>query len=117
MDLDSAIQKHAEWKVKFRSAITKHEQMDVATISKDNCCELGKWLYGEAKAKYGNLQSHADCIKKHSAFHIESGKVAAAINAKKYAEAEAMLNVGSTYFEISQDVGVAIRRLKKEAGL
>ena len=45
MDLNQAIEKHAEWKVKFRSAIVKKESMDAGTISKDNCCELGKWLH------------------------------------------------------------------------
>ncbi len=33
MDIDSAISKHAEWKIKFRLAITKQEQLDVAIIS------------------------------------------------------------------------------------
>ena len=117
MDLVSAIAKHTEWKTKFRGAITKKEQMDVATISKDNCCELGKWLHGEGKTQYGRLASHAECMQKHAAFHVEAGKVASAINAKKYTEAEAMLGGGTSYSQISSDVGVAISRLKKEANL
>jgi len=55
MDLTQAIEKHSEWKAKFRSAISKHETMDADTISKDNCCELGKWLHGESQANSGNL--------------------------------------------------------------
>lgn len=47
MNLDESIQKHAEWKLKFRSAISRKEQMDAETIGKDNCCQLGVWLYGE----------------------------------------------------------------------
>ena len=43
MDLDQAIAKHAEWKLKFRSAISKQETMDVTTIAKDNCCDLGAY--------------------------------------------------------------------------
>ncbi|MDA8363971.1 MAG: CZB domain-containing protein [Gammaproteobacteria bacterium] len=117
MDLDSAISKHAEWKLKFRTAISKQEQMDAATISKDNCCELGKWLHGDAQAQLGHLPAHADCIQKHAAFHAEAGKVAAAINARKYAEAEAMINAGTAYAQASNTVGAAIVRLKKEAGL
>ncbi len=117
MDLDSAIGKHAEWKMKFRNAITKQETMDAATISSDNCCELGKWLHGEAKMKFGRLASHADCVQKHAAFHVEAGKVASAINAKKFTEADAMLNGGTVYAQVSSSVGVAIMRLKKEAGL
>ena len=117
MDLGSALQKHAEWKVKFRSAMSKHEQMDVATISKDNCCELGKWLHGEGKAKCGHLASFSAVIQKHAEFHREAGKVAQAINAKKYTEAEAMLGVTTTYGVISNDLGGAIMKLRKECSL
>lgn len=117
MDLNTAIEKHAEWKTKFRSAIAKQEKMDDATISKDNCCELGKWLHTEAKIKYSRFQSHANCIDKHATFHIEAGKVAKTINAGKYNEAEAMLATGKSYANASNEVGVAIIKLKKEAGL
>ena len=117
MDLNTAIQKHAEWKTKFRSAIAKQEQMDAATISKDNCCELGKWLHAEAKTQFGKLASHGECVQKHAAFHVEAGKIATVINAKKYAEAEAMLNNGTNYAQASSQVGVAIMHLKKEANL
>jgi methyl-accepting chemotaxis protein len=117
MDLENAIKKHAEWKVKFRSAIATPEHMDAATISKDDCCELGKWLHGEAKTRFGKLASHGECVRKHAAFHIEAGKVAAAINAKKFGEAEAMINISSVYTAASNAVGVAIVHLKKEAGM
>jgi len=117
MDLDTAIQKHAEWKMKFRAAISKHETMDAATIAKDNCCELGKWLHGEAMTKYRNLHSLADCIAQHAAFHIEAGKVAQSINAKKYTEAENMMAGGTSYATVSNLVAGAIMHLKKEARL
>lgn len=117
MDLDSAISKHAEWKLKFRSAITKQETMDAETISKDNCCDLGKWLYGEAKVKFGKLSTHADCTAKHKAFHVEAGKVAKTINAKKFQEAEAMINSGTPYAAASSGVGVSVMALRKEAKL
>lgn len=115
MDLDQAVRKHAEWKLKFRSAISNKETMDVATISKDNCCELGKWLHGEAKPKLGHLASYSDCVGKHAVFHIEAGKVASAINAKKYVEAEAMIEGGTAYHTASGAVGTAIMRLKIES--
>lgn len=115
MDLDHAIQKHSEWKIKFRAAISKQEILDAATISKDNCCDLGKWLYGDAKTKFGNLESHADCVSKHATFHTEAGKVAAAINQKKYAEAEKMIDSDTAYTAASRSVAGAILKLKKEA--
>lgn len=117
MDIDNAIAKHAEWKLKLRSAILKQETMDAATIAKDNCCDLGKWLHGEAKIKFAKLGSYTDCVTKHAAFHSEAGKIASTINLKKFAEAETMLNVGTPYSTASNAVGGAILRLKKEAGI
>ena len=117
MDLSKAVDAHTQWKTKFRVAISGHQTMDAATISKDNCCELGKWLHGEGKSKCGNLPSHSDCLKKHAAFHVEAGKVAAAINDKNFTLAESMLNSGTPYASASSSVGVAIMQLKKAAAL
>jgi methyl-accepting chemotaxis protein len=117
MDLKQAIEKHADWKLKFRSAISKNETMDAGNISMDNCCELGKWLHGEAKTKFGALKSHSACVSKHAAFHVEAGRVAQTINAKKFSEAGAMLNAGTPYAVASNAVGVAVLQLKKEAQL
>ncbi|TAN65099.1 MAG: chemotaxis protein [Methylobacter sp.] len=115
MNLDTAIHKHMDWKVKFRTAISKKEQMDATTIAKDDCCELGKWLHGEGKAKCGGLPSYVTVLSKHAAFHLEAGKVASAINASKYTEAETMLSGNSAFTSVSSDVGIALMRLKKEA--
>jgi hypothetical protein len=117
MDLDQAIERHAQWKIKFRQAITNKETMDAETIAKDNCCELGKWLHGDAKTKFGHLASQKECITKHAAFHTEAGKVARTINDKNFAEAGAMIEAGTPYAAASNAVGVAITKLKKESGL
>jgi Chemoreceptor zinc-binding domain len=114
MDLDQAIQKHAEWKLKFRKAISENQTMDVATISKDNCCDLGKWLHGEGKNKFSNLISYQKCLEKHAEFHKEAAKVARLINEKQYSEAEKMIGADTSYTRASSDVGLYIIKLKKE---
>ena len=114
MDLDEAIHKHAEWKVKFRSAINKKETLDAATIRQDNCCVLGIWLHGEGKARYGTKASFANLIARHADFHRNAGTVADSINAKKYDVAEAMLGGGKPYANASSAVASAITALKKE---
>ncbi len=115
MDFDEALKDHFEWKLKFRLAISQENTMDVASISKDNCCELGKWLQGEASSKYRQLACYTNCVTLHKAFHVEAGKIASVINAKKYAEAEAMLNAGTAYLEASIATGLTIKELKHEA--
>lgn len=117
MNLDIALAKHAEWKLKFRSAISKQEKMDATSIAKDNCCDFGKWLHGEAKTQYSALTGYKDCVSKHAEFHKEAGKVASVINSGKYSEADAMLGAGSAYTHSSNAVGASIMRLKREARL
>lgn len=117
MDLDQASQAHATWKVKLRAAIAKKETLDAATIAKDNCCPLGQWLHGDAKARFGRWASYTECVTRHAGFHREAGAVAHLINAGAYAQAEAALNAGTPYAAASGQVASAILGLKKEAAL
>jgi methyl-accepting chemotaxis protein len=117
MNLEEAVQKHAEWKLKFRSAISKKEQVDAAMIAKDNCCQVGQWLYGEGKTRWGSKPEFQKALEKHKAFHVQAGKVACLINAGKYAEAEASLGHGTPYASASSEVAVALMALKKAAAL
>ena len=116
MNFDEAREKHAQWRFKFRNAILKKETFDVDVIAKDDRCDLGKWLHGEAKAKYSRLSSYADCVKKHAHFHVEASKVAKVINAQKYEEALALLDIGSGFSIASAAIGTALNALEKEAG-
>ena len=115
MNLDNAVAAHAQWKTKYRAAIQAKETVDAATIGKDNCCDLGKWLYGDGKVKLGAKPEFVALVAKHKIFHAEAGKVAALINGKKYVEAEAALAAGTPFASASTDTGVAIGRVKKVA--
>jgi methyl-accepting chemotaxis protein len=117
MNLDNAVETHAQWKTKLRSAIAKHEQLDLVTLSRDDCCELGQWLHGPGKASYGKLSSHGDCVHKHVLFHSEVSKVAKSVNAKQFEIADSMLNAGTPYAKASSELSVSFLRLRKEAGI
>jgi methyl-accepting chemotaxis protein len=118
MDLNLVIQKHAQWKYKFISNLKllelgeTIEPMDVASISKDNCCEFGQWLYGEAKVAFKKFPAYDACLAAHTEFHREAGKVAKAINEKNSAEAERLIGHNTPFTETSKKVGVAIIELK-----
>jgi len=117
MDLNEAIQAHSEWKMKLRSAIQLRTKLDAATIARDDCCALGKWLHGESRARYGRLDSYKECFQQHARFHKQASQIALAINSGKYDEAEKMLGSGTPYVEASRAVVMAIGTLKREAGL
>ncbi|BBL60508.1 methyl-accepting chemotaxis protein [Methylomonas koyamae] len=117
IDLDEALQAHSEWKIKLRRGISHREEMDAATIARDNCCKLGKWLHGPGKRQYQQLPSFRDCMQKHAVFHREAGRVAEIINSGQYDQAESMLDRGSAYAAASSAVGLAIAELKIQANL
>ncbi len=113
MNLDNAISAHAAWKTKFRSVIASKEAMDAATIGKDNCCELGKWLHGEGGRTFGAKPEFTALIQSHKVFHVEAGKVASLINGKKYSEAELAIGGATAFGVASNETSVAINRVKK----
>jgi Chemoreceptor zinc-binding domain len=117
MDLDQAVRKHSDWKIKFRSAISKQESMDAETIAKDNCCDLGKWLHNDGKRNFAAGASLSECVTMHAAFHVEAGKVASAINAKKFTTAGTMIDRNSPYARASSAVVRAILKLKAEVAV
>jgi methyl-accepting chemotaxis protein len=117
MDLEKAISKHAEWKMNFRTAINKQQKLDAATIRKDNCCELGRWLHGDAKSRHGGLAAYTELLTQHAAFHVEAGKVADAINNAKFEQAAAMIESSTPFASTSSAVGTAIIRLRKAAAI
>ncbi|MCM2340013.1 CZB domain-containing protein [Rhodoferax sp.] len=117
MNLDIAVQTHALWKTKLRAAISKREQMDLITLARDDCCELGIWLHGEGKNHFGQHASHGDCVRKHLEFHAEVTKVARAVNTHQFTVADAMLNAGSPYAKASSALSVSFIQLRKAAGI
>ncbi|MBC3873353.1 CZB domain-containing protein [Undibacterium flavidum] len=117
MNLDNAVETHAQWKTKLRTAIAKRQQLDLLSLSRDDCCELGQWLHGPGKVSYGRLSAHGDCIHKHVVFHREVAKIAKAVNTQQFELAETMLNAGSAYTQASSALSVSFLRLRKEAGI
>jgi methyl-accepting chemotaxis protein len=112
LDYAKVMSAHTQWKTKFRAAITRKETLDAETIGKDNCCELGKWLYGDANSQYGSDDGFVNLLKKHKSFHNAAGRVAAQINNKQYAHAERMIDSNSEFGRASAEVNSAISILK-----
>ena len=114
-DLDVALKKHADWKIKLRSAISSKDVLDADMISRDDCCDFGKWLYhADASATVGHLPSYQECMHQHTTFHRVAGDVAKIINNGQYEQAEKLLSNGSDFMNASNSVGSAIIRLKKD---
>jgi len=49
IDADANIDAHRLWTVKLRDAIEQRDKADTATLSRDGCCALGKWMDGDGQ--------------------------------------------------------------------
>ncbi len=114
IDLDSAIEAHAQWRTKLRTAAEKHETLDADTIARDDCCPLGKWLHGRGQSQYGGKPSFVNLLDRHREFHAAAGKVAQTINRGDYEAGKDMLAGNTEFSRASSDVGGAIMALRKE---
>ena len=114
INLDSAIKAHADWRSKLRMASQKSEKMDVDTIGRSDCCELGKWLHGPGGQKCGGKPSFVALVDSHKEFHQQAAKVARAINQGAGASVEGMLNSGTPFSEASSKVTRLIVQLRSE---
>jgi Chemoreceptor zinc-binding domain len=56
---------------------TSTEPLDVATLSQDDVCAIGKWLYGEGKTLYGHLPEYEIARQVHAELHLCAGEVLA----------------------------------------
>lgn len=114
--LEDSVQKHSAWKVRLRSAINARKPVDAPLLGRHDACELGCWIAGDAQRQLAGDADLAALDSAHRAFHLEAAKVAAAINAGRYDEANAMLGANSRYFSASQSVVDVIARLKRRIG-
>lgn len=115
MDLNEAIRQHTRWKARFQQAVWAGEPMDAALLAKDNQCDLGKWLYGQAQARYGMRPAHALCLARHAAIHVEAARVAAVLNAQCRDEAQRMLADGLSFSQASSAFILALIELENQA--
>lgn len=114
MDFDGAVKAHAAWKVNLRAAIHEQKPLDVDTIARDDCCDLGRWLHGEAKQHYSSLPNFVPCVTTHARFHKEAAFVASIINEGEYEVAESLLKYGTPYALASGELAGLLGRLRHE---
>lgn len=77
LNLRQVLDAHTAWKFRLQQVLDGNstEEMEVAVISQDNQCVLGKWLYGEGKKLYSHLPEYASIRIAHADFHLCAGQV------------------------------------------
>jgi len=106
--IEKGIAAHAAWKARLRAAIKSGKfEVPVATVSKDNQCEFGKWLYGLS----GNeaQTEHFSAVKRlHARFHEEAAKVVTLATSGQTGKAEEAIGVQGDYTKVSAELTHAL---------
>lgn len=111
--LSRALKAHEQWKLKLQTAVEDGSPLDVALLSRDDCCELGKWLNSEGRYSYGGKPEFVNLVDKHTEFHHVAGTVAGIINSNGAQNLGSLLQSGSQYSFASTDVRFAIMQLQR----
>lgn len=110
--LEQAHRWHQEWKDKLLAAVNAKQLIDADTISRDDCCNLGKWIATDGQRYNGNKPAFQDLVLHHREFHMLIGAVAEIVNDKQYELAKAYLSSDAQLARSSIEVVEAIRRLE-----
>ncbi|HJV75632.1 MAG TPA: methyl-accepting chemotaxis protein, partial [Noviherbaspirillum sp.] len=79
INIDTIIDAHRQWKAKLRDAIENRDKVDVKTLTRDDCCALGKWIYSDGQ-RFKERGTFTTLVSKHAHFHKEAGQVGHLIN-------------------------------------
>lgn len=86
-----------------------NEQLEVAKVSCDDKCDLGKWIYGDAK-KYAHLKEYEALKMNHAAFHQSVGVIVEATQQGEIEQAKKML--GGDFYKASNKTIESIRDMQ-----
>ena len=112
VDVNVFIDAHRQWKVKLRDAIESRQKVDTGTLSRDDCCALGKWIYGDGQRLSGR-QTFTELVASHRHFHAVAGEVGELVNRHQYRQAEDALAPGTRFSEATSQVVLALSTAKR----
>lgn len=101
---------HGKWKMRLIDYINgrSHESFDIATVSCDDKCPLGQWIYGNS-AKYGSLPEYKSLKDQHAHFHASVGEIIESV--QKGDKAGAKKSLGGDFARYSKSTTSAIREM------
>ncbi len=112
IDVDSIIDGHRQWKVKLREAVDSGIKVDVATLSRDDCCALGKWIYADGQ-RLRARSSFTMLVNNHAHFHQVAGQVGQLINDGHLEQAVDALAPNTPFSNATTDVVMVLSAAKR----
>lgn len=73
IDIKHAIDSHVRWRQRLENALHGGEKLDPETVAASDRCELGQWLHGPGRTRYGHLDLFTELEAAHALLHRQSG--------------------------------------------
>lgn len=96
LNFKTAIDAHLSWKHRLTDFINGKldEKLDHETVSHDHNCALGKWIYGDGEAHYGQNPLFQQLKQTHQQFHHCAGKIILEVDKGNHQQASSMIANG-----------------------
>ncbi|WP_242615562.1 CZB domain-containing protein [Sphaerotilus mobilis] len=96
LDFAGAIRAHQLWKRRLLQVMdgASDENFDIARVRRDDCCDLGRWLHGDAKRKHGGDDVFRRLLLSHQTFHETAADVLVLCQAGDVARARELVERG-----------------------
>jgi len=92
IDFDTAADAHRRWKQRLRSALSGSELPPTEQICRDDQCELGRWLHGQGRQRWGSRPGFTELLDDHKQFHLAAGEIASLIAKRAVGDAARLLD-------------------------
>lgn len=116
MDIATAIAAHEDWKQRLLQCVASmdgklSEDFFPEVICRDDCCDLGKWLHGPGRKRFGHYRAFSVLVARNEYFHAQAAlAVAQALGGNKE-EASRILN--GSFRLASNQVLLMLKELKR----
>ena len=93
LDFQAAVSAHQKWKTRLQACVdgTSDEKLDPNVVGRDDQCVLGRWIYSQGTAAFGERPVFDDLKSAHAEFHRVAGMVLNAVYGGRQEEAGQLL--------------------------
>ena len=112
--IEEALESHVQWKKRLKSAIVSGKsEFNIGTISKDNVCQFGQWLYTVSQEEM-KTEEFKKVQELHAEFHKVAGDILSLALAGKKEDAIAQLEFKSAYERVTGRLVFALKSWEKK---
>ena len=77
INMYDAMLAHAAWKKRLNEYLEgrSKESLEPRNIGVDHACMLGKWIYSDGRAQFGDQPAYTKLVEEHARFHQHAAQV------------------------------------------